>query len=140
MKILAKFNDSGKATAFYCENVNFETAKEKQNLIADGCIEISESDYNKLLGNAGQGDNGTGYIYDKTAKTVVSAPAAPTPTAAEIRATKKAEIDTSYKAVFDSLAADLVLAVLANNTTAQDSIKADYKSAQDSYAAELGAL
>lgn len=140
MNYLAKFNETGKAIAFYCESVNFETAAEKADLIKNGCIEISETDYAKLLGNAGQGDNGTGYIYDKTARAVVSAPAKPAPTADEIRAQKKAAIDASYKAVFDSLAADLVLAVLANNTTAQDSIKADYKSAQDSYAKELGAL
>jgi hypothetical protein len=140
LEILAKINETGKAIAFYCESVNFTTSAEKAALIADGCIEITETDYNKLLGNAGDGDNGTGYIYDSKVKTVVSAPAKPAPTADEIKAQKKAAIDANYKQVFDSLAADLVLAVLANNTTAQDSIKTDYKSAQDSYAKELGAL
>lgn len=140
LEILAKINETGKAIAFYCESVNFTTSAEKAALIADGCIEITETDYNKLLGNAGDGDNGTGYIYDSKVKTVVSAPAAPEPTAEEIKAKKKLEIDAKYKSLFDTLKDALVSAEISNNSTSVESIKSNYNEAMQNYAAELEAL
>ena len=57
-----------------------------------------------------------------------------------VKSEKKAEIENRYKDIFDSLAKDLGLALLANNTTAQDTIKKDYADAQAAYKTELGAL
>ena len=137
MNYLAKFNETGKAIAFYCESVNFETAAEKADLIKNGCIEISETDYAKLLGNAGQGDNGTGYIYDSKTGAVISAPAAPAPTAEEIKAKKIADLDSQYKTVFEALTNQLNVAILANDTAQQDSIRAQYNDAKTQYAKAL---
>ena len=140
LEILTKIDETGKAIAFYCEAVNFTTAAEKQNLIADGCIEISETDYAKLLGNAGQGDNGTGYIYDSKTGAVISAPAAPAPTADEIKATKKAAIDSKYKNLFEKFKDALLTAEISGNATAVETIKTNYTQAVKDYSTELGAL
>ena len=64
----------------------------------------------------------------------------PSPTADEIKANKKLEIDNKYKLIFDELAKNLGLANLANDTNTQDSIRKDYNDAQLAYKQELEAI
>ena len=136
MRVFVKFDESGKSIANYCEHGNFEE-KDIPQLIADGCVEISEEEYHMLLGNRGTGKNDNGYIYDFTAKKVVDAPAKPAPTAEEIKAKKIADLDSQYKTVFETLTNQLNVAILANDTAQQDSIRAQYNDAKTQYAKAL---
>ena len=64
----------------------------------------------------------------------------PEPTAEEIKANKKLEIDAKYKNLFDTLKDALVSAEISNNSTSVESIKSNYNEAMQNYAAELEAL
>ena len=69
---LCKFDADGHRTETHiaCEY----TAEQKEAMIADGYIEITEEDWNYYVGNMGAGDNNTGYIRDPQTGKPVSAP------------------------------------------------------------------
>ena len=134
MRVLTKIDELGKATAFYCEFVNFETEDEINKFIADGCIEITETDYAKLLGNFGDGENKTGYIYDKTTNSVISAPAK---TAEEIKTMKKADIDSTYQPKFEALSLAFNTAILTDNSSLQAQLKQEYTTLKQEYTTAL---
>ena len=72
---LAKFDENGNRTATY---ISAEyTDEQKQEMYADGFVDLSEEDWNYYVGNMGAGDNGTGYIRDAVTGKPVSAPPAP---------------------------------------------------------------
>ena len=78
MNYMSLFDTDGKrVTSVPCNNDL--TDEKKTALEADGYVEIDEDEWNYLVGNKGQGDNGTGYIYDGANKEVKSAPPAPEP-------------------------------------------------------------
>ncbi len=74
---LAKFDASGHRETTVVSGVHYTTDEERQKYIDDGCIPISEEDYQTYIGNRGAGDNGTGYIRDPQTGKPVSAPPAP---------------------------------------------------------------
>ena len=58
---LCKFDTDGKRTETLLDGVHFK-ASEKDSLISQGYIEVSDDDYAYYAGNKGNGDNDTGYI------------------------------------------------------------------------------
>lgn len=116
--------------------------EEKQSKLDSGFIEITEEEWHYLVGNKGQGDNNTGYIYDVAAKKVKSAPPAPEPTAEEEAEQKKAQLDASYEANKKELLSQYAEAVAYNDTDTAKAVQeqltaldtqydADYKAAEE---------
>lgn len=61
MKYLARFSADGKReTSIPCDVTL--TDAQKEELLADGYVEITEEDFAYYIGNKGKGKNGTGYI------------------------------------------------------------------------------
>jgi hypothetical protein len=74
-KYLGKFSPEGKPEGFLLEGVNYKTAAQKEEKLAEGYVEITEEDWLYYTNNKGTGDNGTGYIRDPETGKPVSAPA-----------------------------------------------------------------
>ena len=115
MNYLSKFDSSGKRIASYPLD-DMLTEDKKDELIADGYIEIDEDEWNYYVGNKGAGDNGTGYV--RKGDKPVSAPAY-VPTAAE----KVAALDNQYETNKKTLASYYLDAALAGDTDVQDALK-----------------
>ena len=111
MEILAKFDDNGQRTATVIKTINYTTEEEKQNLLKDGFVEITESDWLYYIGNEGKGDNGTGYVRDKITGKPVSAPPF-----VKSRVEKLNELRSEYLAEIRNLKDALLIATLSNNT------------------------
>ena len=118
MNYMSLFDTDGKrVTSVPCDDDL--TDEKKTALEVDGYVEIDEDEWNYLVGNKGQGDNGTGYIYDVANKEVKSAPPAPEPTKEE----RLSQLDAQYNADKAELSKYYVEAVLSGNTDAQTDIK-----------------
>lgn len=118
MNYLSKFDPSGKRITSYPLDNSIDD-KKREELIADGYIEISEEDWNYYVGNKGNGANGTGYIRSKDGKPT-SAPAY-VPTKEE----RKQTIISQYESDKAELQTQLVDALLTDDTTTQAEIKDD---------------
>ena len=70
---LCKFDTDGKRDETYA-TVGMSD-EDKQTKLDNGFVEITSEQWHYLVGNRGNGDNGTGYIYDIENKQVKSAPA-----------------------------------------------------------------
>ena len=77
MEYLAKFDATGHRETTVVSGVHYTADEERQKYIDDGCIPISDEDYQHYIGNRGAGDNGTGYIRDTKTGKPISAPPAP---------------------------------------------------------------
>lgn len=137
---LCKFDENGNRGETY--DTAGMSKEEKQLKLDSGFIEITEEEWHYLVGNKGQGDNGTGYIYDVAAKQVKSAPPAPEPTAEEVAEQKKAELDASYEADKKELLKQYTEAVAYNDVDTAKAVQeqltaldtqydADYKAAEE---------
>lgn len=119
MNYLIKFDDDGRKTTTYPIDETMD-ADQKEMLISEGYIEISEEDWSYYVGNYGNGKNGTGYIRDAKTGTPVDAPAY-VPTKEE----QLAKLDAQY----DSDKAELVQyfgeAALAGDTETQAELSAE---------------
>ena len=73
-KYLGRFNEEGKPIRFLLEGVNYKTLERKEELIAQGWIELSHDEWEYYTNNRGYGVNGTGYIRDPKTGRPVSAP------------------------------------------------------------------
>lgn len=98
MEYLAKFDTVGHRETTVVSGVHYTADEERQKYIDDGCIPISDEDYQTYIGNRGAGDNGTGYIRDPKTGKPVSAPPAPTVPAEPV-------IDDVRLAAFEAMAA-----------------------------------
>ena len=98
MEYLAKFDTVGHRETTVVSGVHYATDEERQKYIDDGCIPISEEDYQTYIGNCGLGDNGTGYIRDPKTGKPVSAPPAPAVPAEPV-------VDDIRLAAFEAMAA-----------------------------------
>ena len=74
MNYLIKFDSDGRKTTTYPIDETMD-AEQKEKLINDGYIEITEDEWSYYVGNHGNGKNGTGYIRDKKTGKPVDAPA-----------------------------------------------------------------
>lgn len=124
---LCKFDENGTRGETY--DTAGMSKEEKQSKLDDGFIEITEEEWHYLVGNKGQGDNGTGYIYDVANKEVKSAPPAPEPTKAE----RLSQLDAQYEADKAELSKYYVEAVLSGNATAQTDIKTELDTLTSEY-------
>lgn len=124
---LCKFDEDGKRgeTRLACEY----TDEQKQQMIADGYIEISEDEWNYYVGNKGNGANGTGYIRGKDGK--------PTDAPAYVPSKEErlAALDAQYDSDKDALAKYYLDAVLSNNTDLQEELKAELDALNAQYEA-----
>ena len=116
---LCKFDEKGNRGETY--DTAGMSKEEKQSKLDDGFIEITEEEWHYLVGNKGQGDNGTGYIYDVANKEVKSAPPAPEPTKEE----RLSQLDAQYNADKAELSKYYIEAVFSGNTNAQTDIKTE---------------
>ena len=98
---LVKFDATGHRETTVVSGVHYTTDEERQKYIDDGCIPISDEDYQTYIGNRGAGDNGTGYIRDPKTGKPVSAPPAP-PVKSE---PQEPYIDDVRLAAFEAMAA-----------------------------------
>lgn len=134
---LCKFDENGNRGETY--DTAGMSKEEKQSKLDSGFIEITEEEWHYLVGNKGQGDNGTGYIYDVANKKVKSAPE---PTKAEVVEQKKAQLDASYEADKKELLSQYAEAVAYNDADTAKAVQeqltaldtqydADYKAAEE---------
>ena len=100
MEYLAKFDTVGHRETTVVSGVHYTTDEERQKYIDDGCIPISDEDYQHYVGNCGLGDNGTGYIRDPKTGKPVSAPPAP-----PVETTEEPPVDEERLAAFEAMAA-----------------------------------
>lgn len=128
MTYLSKFDSDGKRITSYPLDNSIDD-KKREELIADGYIEISEEDWNYYVGNKGQGANGTGYIKGADGKPT-SAPAY-VPSKEE----RLSQLDAQYDADKDALAKYYLDAVLSGNTDLQDELKAELDALNAQYEA-----
>lgn len=137
---LCKFDENGNRGETY--DTAGMSKEEKQSKLDADFIEITEEEWHYLVGNKGQGDNGTGYIYDVANKEVKSAPPAPEPTKAERAEQKKAQLDASYEADKKELLSQYAEAVAYNDTDTAKAVQeqltaldtqydADYRAAEE---------
>ena len=137
---LCKFDENGTRGETY--DTAGMSKEEKQSKLDAGFIEITEEEWHYLVGNKGQGANGTGYIYDVANKEVKSAPPAPEPTKAERAEQKKAQLDASYEADKKELLSQYAEAVAYNDTDTAKAVQeqltaldvqydADYRAAEE---------
>ncbi len=107
---LAKFDEKGnrKETFLACEY----TDKQKNQMYADGFVDLSEEDWNYYVGNMGMGVNGTGYIRDSETGKPVDAP----PPAPPTKEQRIVELDSDYKSNVSDLQNYMALAMLRNDT------------------------
>ena len=126
---LCKFDENGRRgeTRLACEY----TEEQKEEMIADGFVEISENDWNYYVGNRGAGDNGTGYIRDTKTGRPVSAPAH-IPTKAELLA----QLESQYKADKSELTAYFAEAMLSGNEDVIAELKEEMSELEADYEAE----
>ena len=133
MEYLSKFNSNGKRIASYPLD-NSINDKKREELIADGYIEISEDDWNYYVGNKGGGANGTGYIRGEDGKPT-DAPAY-TPSTDE----KIAALDAQYNADKSNLLNAYQTALVYGNADRMEQIKADLVALDDKYDADYEAI
>ena len=126
MKYLSKFDSDGKRITSYPLDNSIDN-KKREELIADGYIEIDEDEWSYYVGNKGNGKNGTGYIRGADGKPTDAPAHVPT------KEERLSQIDAQYKADKAELSKYYVEAVLSGNTDAQTSIKAELETLTSEY-------
>ena len=133
MNYLSKFDSDGKRVTSYPLDDSIND-KKREELIADGYIEISEDDWNYYVGNKGGGANGTGYIRGEDGKPT-DAPAYTPSTDGKI-----AELDAQYNADKSNLLDAYQTALVYGDTDRMEQIKADLVALDDKYDADYEAI
>ena len=107
---LAKFDENGNRTTtlLACEY----TEEQKNQIYADGFVDLSDEDWNYYVGNMGMGVNGTGYIRDSETGKPVDAP----PPAPPTKEQRIVGLDSDYKSNISDLQNYMALAMLRNDT------------------------
>lgn len=125
-KYLCKFDEQGyrKETYLSCEY----TEEQKADMIANGFVEISQSEWEYYVGNKGMGNNGTGYIRDSKTGKPISAPAH-IPTKDELLA----QLENEYKQEKAKLEGYFSTALLMDDTETQEELKQEMTELDDWY-------
>lgn len=126
MNYLTKFDSDGRRLASYAVDQTM-TPKRYAELVSDGCIEISEGDWNYYVGNNGQGKNGAGYIRGGDGKPT-DAPAYE-PSIEE----KLTQLDAQYNANKADLLTAYQTALVYGDTETMESLRADLNALDDQY-------
>ena len=118
MKYLSKFDSDGKRITSYLLDNSIDD-KKREELIADGYIEIDEDEWSYYAGNKGTGKNGTGYVRGADGKPT-DAPAY-TPSTDE----KKASIIAEYNAAKATLTEQYMDAMIHADTELAEEIQTE---------------
>ena len=131
---LAKFDENGKRTKtlLACEY----TDEQKQEMYADGFVDLSEEDFNYYIGNMGMGVNGTGYIRDSETGKPVSAPPAPKPSKAQ----RISQLEQDYSKARFELGTYYMEAVLDGNVEVQKDLQAELTELTEQYESDVAAI
>ena len=128
MNYLTKFGSDGKRITSYPLDNSIDN-KKREELIADGYVEISEEEWSFYVGNKGQGKNSTGYIRGADGKPTDAPAYVPT------KEEKLSQLDAQYDADKDVLAKYYLDAVLSGNIDLQDELKAELDALNTQYEA-----
>ena len=131
---LAKFDENG-----YREETHIAaeyTDEQKQEMYADGFVELSEEDWHYYVGNMGAGDNGTGYIRDAVTGKPVSAPPAPKPSKAQ----RISQLEQGYSKARFELGTYYMEAVLDGNVEVQKDLQAEMAAVKAEYEEAVTAI
>ena len=118
MKYLSKFDSDGKRITSYPLDNSIDN-KKREELIADGYIEIDEDEWSYYVGNKGTGKNGTGYVRGADGKPT-DAPAY-TPSTDE----KKGSITAEYNAAKATLTEQYMDAMIHADTELAEEIQTE---------------
>ena len=131
---IAKFDENGKRTKtlLACEY----TDEQKQEMYADGFVDLSEDDWNYYVGNMGAGDNGTGYIRDAVTGKPVSAPPAPKPSKAQ----RIAQLEKDFESARFTIGTYYMEAVLAGNVEVQMDLWVEMSELKVQFGSDVAAI
>ena len=131
---LAKFDENGNRTATY---ISAEyTDEQKQEMYADGFVDLSEEDWNYYVGNMGAGDNGTGYIRDAVTGKPVSAPPAPKPSKAQ----RIAQLEKDFESARFTIGTYYMEAVLDGNVEVQKDLQVELSELKEQFESDVAAI
>ena len=116
MNYLTKFDDDGKRITS-CPLDNSIDDKKREELIADGYIEITANEWSYYVGNKGNGKNGTGYIRGKDGKPVDAPAYVPT------KEERLAALDVQYDNDKIVLSKYFTEAALSGDTALQEELR-----------------
>jgi len=133
MKYLSKFDSDGKRITSYPLDNSIDN-KKREELIADGYIEIDEDEWSYYVGNKGTGKNGTGYVRGADGKPT-DAPAH-TPSTEE----KKQAIIAQYESDKSELQSQLMDAIMYADAELQADIQAEMAEVDAKFDADIKAL
>ena len=131
---LAKFDENGYRTTTHIAAEY--TEEQKNQMYADGFVDLSEDDWNYYVGNRGMGDNGTGYIRDAVTGKPVSAPPAPKPSKAQ----RISQLEQDYSKARFELGTYYMEAVLDGNVEVQKDLQTEMADVKAEYEEAVTAI
>ena len=131
---LAKFDENGNRTETFlaCEY----TDEQKQEMYADGFVDLSEEDWNYYVGNRGAGDNGTGYVRDMTTGKPVSAPPAPKPSKAQ----RISQLEKDFESARFTIGTYYMESVLDGNVEVQKDLQVELSELKEQLESDVAAI
>lgn len=129
MNYLTKFDSDGKRITSYPLDNSIDD-KKREELIADGYIEIDEDEWSYYVGNKGQGKNGTGYIRGKDGKPVDAPAYVPT------KEERLAALDVQYDNDKIVLSKYFTEAALSGDTALQEELRQELDDLNAKYTAK----
>ena len=130
---IAKFNSRGSCMEIYEDNMFPEV---KAEMLANGCIEISDTERDYYVGNMGTGDNGTGYIRDAVTGKPVSAPPAPKPSKAQ----RIAQLEKDFESARFTIGTYYMEAVLDGNVEVQKDLQTELSELKEQFESDVAAI
>ena len=131
---LAKFDENGNRTETYI--TAGYTEEQKNQMYADGFVDLSEDDWNYYVGNMGAGDNGTGYIRDAVTGKPVSAPPAPKPSKAQ----RIAQLEKDFESARFTIGTYYMEAVLDGNVEVQKDLQTELSELKEQFGSDVAAI
>lgn len=131
---LAKFDENGNRKETYIAAEY--TDEQKQEMYADGFVDLSEEDWNYYVGNHGAGDNGTGYVRDMTTGKPVSAPPAPKPSKAQ----RIAQLEKDFESARFTIGTYYMEAVLDGNVEVQKDLQVELSELKEQFESDVAAI
>lgn len=126
MNYLSKFDSSGKRITSYPLDNSIDN-KKREELIADGYVEISGDEWSYYVGNKGDGKNGTGYIRGADGKPTDAPAYVPT------KEEQLSQLDAQYDNDKDALAKYYLDAILSGDADLQSELKAELDALNTQY-------
>ena len=108
----------------------------KAEILANGCVEISDTERDYYVGNMGAGDNGTGYIRDKATGKPVSAPPAPKPSKAQ----RIAQLEKDFESARFTIGTYYMEAVLDGNVEVQKDLQTELSELKEQFESDVAAI